>query len=330
MGDSFFRSILHTATYGRYQVVKSYQLTVYGSQWKANNKETCLYIDLEERIIENRPLKLVEEMFNRRERRRELQKNGKDENESESGSENENENERGNNIKKDQDQGYPELDEQKIRIICLSDTHTLHNSIVVPDGDVLVYCGDMGFSDWGSNLSVLNDFNKFLEKLPHRQKFLVAGNHDGSCAQNTQPLVQDKLSNCVYLCNNQTYSELDHLSPHSPLSIYGSPVSPSGKSRNVAFQFKSNSAQFHQEWNPIPPNLDLLLTHSQPIGPLNSKIFETKPRVHIYGHVHSLYGAEFSNDTLQICASSIDRHYCPTHPPIILDMYPSQQQFITS
>jgi len=64
---------------------------------------------------------------------------------------------------------------ENIKFVCLSDTHANHNKINVPDGDVLLYTGD--FSNKGRPKEIEN-FAKFLQKLPHTYKVVIAGNHD--------------------------------------------------------------------------------------------------------------------------------------------------------
>ena len=63
-----------------------------------------------------------------------------------------------------------------MEIICLSDTHELHRDVRVPDGDMLIYAGDITF--FSKNPSVLTDFNDWLGELPHKYKVVIPGNHD--------------------------------------------------------------------------------------------------------------------------------------------------------
>ena len=54
-----------------------------------------------------------------------------------------------------------------MRLVCISDTHGLHRSLVLPDGDVLVHAGDMTHFGKGRQL---DDFNEWLGELPFRVK----------------------------------------------------------------------------------------------------------------------------------------------------------------
>ena len=62
-----------------------------------------------------------------------------------------------------------------MRIVCLSDTHNLHDRIRVPEGDLLLHAGDATSRGTEKEVSVFADW---LAGLPHRHKVVVAGNHD--------------------------------------------------------------------------------------------------------------------------------------------------------
>ena len=66
-------------------------------------------------------------------------------------------------------QGLSETDKQdrrRTRFVVLSDTHNRHNELEIPDGDVLLHCGD--FTTQGLLHHVVS-FNKFLGRLPQKQ-----------------------------------------------------------------------------------------------------------------------------------------------------------------
>ena len=69
---------------------------------------------------------------------------------------------------------FPPPDKQPIRVVCISDTHTLE-WIDVPDGDLLIHAGDL------TNDGSVRDIQRaidWLKTLPHRHKVVIAGNHD--------------------------------------------------------------------------------------------------------------------------------------------------------
>jgi predicted MPP superfamily phosphohydrolase len=68
----------------------------------------------------------------------------------------------------------PPRNRASIKIVCLSDTH---ESIVqnVPEGDLLIHCGDL--TNDGTAVSIQKQID-WLASLPHQHKVLVCGNHD--------------------------------------------------------------------------------------------------------------------------------------------------------
>lgn len=63
---------------------------------------------------------------------------------------------------------------QPIRIVCISDTHTLQCDDI-PDGDLLIHAGDL--SNDGSVAEIQASVD-WLQSLPHPHKVVVCGNHD--------------------------------------------------------------------------------------------------------------------------------------------------------
>ena len=67
----------------------------------------------------------------------------------------------------------PPRNKPNVRVVCISDTHT--NTPDIPHGDVLIHAGDL------TNAGTAQDIQKqidWLDSLPHREKIIIAGNHD--------------------------------------------------------------------------------------------------------------------------------------------------------
>ncbi|KAH7096092.1 Metallo-dependent phosphatase-like protein [Auriculariales sp. MPI-PUGE-AT-0066] len=60
------------------------------------------------------------------------------------------------------------------RFVCLSDNH-LRTDIDVPDGDVLIHCGDLTRR---GGLHELKTTMPWIAAMPHKLKIVIAGNHD--------------------------------------------------------------------------------------------------------------------------------------------------------
>lgn len=75
------------------------------------------------------------------------------------------------------DPGAVPISPDKVRFVCLSDTHNRTNDLQypVPEGDVLLHAGD--FTSKGS-LHEAKIFNEWLGTLPHPHKIVISGNHE--------------------------------------------------------------------------------------------------------------------------------------------------------
>lgn len=107
-----------------------------------------------------------------------------------------------------------QIDSKIMRIVCVSDTHNLHNETKIPDGDIFIHAGDItaiGDKDF------IIDFNNWLGQLPHKHKIVIAGNHD-FCFGNESFEVEKLLTNAIYLNDNGVEIE--------GFNIWGSPISP--------------------------------------------------------------------------------------------------------
>lgn len=101
-----------------------------------------------------------------------------------------------------------------MRCVAISDTHTLHWDLIIPEADVLVHAGDaLG----RGTLEELQDFNYWLNTLPHKHKIVIAGNHDW-CFEREKERAKSLLNAAVYLQDEGTEIE--------GVYFYGSPWQP--------------------------------------------------------------------------------------------------------
>jgi len=205
-----------------------------------------------------------------------------------------------------------------MKIIAISDTHGLHWSIKIPDGDVLIHAGDL------TNRGILQeveDFNTFLGTLPHPHKIVIVGNHD-FCFENYRIDCEDALTNCIYLQDQEVTID--------GVRFYGSPWQP--WFYDWAFNLERGS-EIRAKWELIPEDTDVLITHGPPfgIGDLTAQgekagcedILEVvegiKPGLHIFGHIHEGYGVTSNDVATFINASSCDQLYQPVNQPLIYE-----------
>jgi predicted phosphodiesterase/uncharacterized protein (DUF2384 family) len=203
----------------------------------------------------------------------------------------------------------------------------------VPDGDVLVHCGDLTLR--GTESETEQAF-LWLARLSHRTKIVVAGNHDfffdpeapesfhGWSLRRTGSIGEllGRFPNISYLCDEAL--EVDGV------LFYGSPWQPYfGK-----WAFNLSREELAGKWKHIPPQVDILITHGPPHGILDindieeqcgdkallDAVLKIAPRTHAFGHIHESYGTERRNKTLFLNASICDGQYIPNRQPIVVDM----------
>lgn len=246
-------------------------------------------------------------------------------------------------------------DPNKIRIVAMSDTHSLtkHLRFDVPAGDIFIHAGD--FSACG-NLNEIVEFNEWLGSLPHEHKLVICGNHelsfdptltqsksvDSSHGSKTGTMIPSlghkrenmeaamKTKNVRQYLTNCTYLEDSGIELYG-LKFWGTPHQP--EFHRWAFNLKRGQ-EILDKWNLIPTDTDILITHTPPIGfndlcysgvragcvELLSTIQKrVKPMYNVFGHVHESYGVSSDGKVVYINASTCNIEYLPNNPPIVFD-----------
>lgn len=205
-----------------------------------------------------------------------------------------------------------------LRIVCISDTHSLHWRMTVPDGDILIHAGDL--TNVGDIRDVY-DFNDFLGELPHPHKIVIAGNHD-FCFERDSQACREILTNCLYL--------EDEAATLHGIRFYGSPWQP--WFCDWAFNLQ-RGPELKQKWDVIPPETDVLITHGPPYGQLDATrggelvgcqdlleaVERIRPRLHVFGHIHEGAGVSRNGHTTFINASSCTADYRPMNPAVVYE-----------
>ncbi len=188
-----------------------------------------------------------------------------------------------------------------MKITVFSDTHTLHNQVNIPEGDILIFAGDMNNCRDEQDVAA---FNSFLATLPHKHKVVIGGNHDHQLAGNPVT-AKSLLPEAVYL--------QDELVVIAGITIYGTPWQPIFNDRACdAFALPRGKA-LKKKWEMIPKGIDILVTHSPPSGimdqdgpvghgcsELTGVVNIIKPKYHVFGHIHSKHGVMKNGDTIFI------------------------------
>lgn len=233
------------------------------------------------------------------------------------------------------------------RIICISDTHGLHNKMFydLPKGDILIHAGDV--SNVGKRYEVTEFIEWFQSVEGFGTKIFIAGNHDFAFEKKSDPNHKDDYdwlynlinkenlseSNCVYLEDNEFL--LNHPDFSRPIKFYGTPWQP--EFFNWAFNLPRGGEEMMKKWEQIPNDTDILITHGPPSGirdfverrggydsvgcdMLRDRIQDINPVLCVFGHIHGAYGVSMVKDTLFVNASICTEQYKPINEPIIINL----------
>jgi Icc-related predicted phosphoesterase len=153
---------------------------------------------------------------------------------------------------------------------------------------------------------------------------MIAGNHDFSFEKQ---IIKDSFDygRVIYLEDSGTEIE--------GLKIYGSPVQP--WFCDWAFNVHRGAA-IKKYWDKIPEGLDILITHGPPNIILDQSILGrsdhlgcedllanlaiTKPKIHVFGHIHGSYGRWDSANTKYINASVVNEAYQVVNEPQVIEL----------
>ena len=207
-----------------------------------------------------------------------------------------------------------------MKIILTSDTHSFHDKIHLPEGDMIIPAGDV------SNKGTYGEATSFLhwfKNLPLKHKVFIAGNHDFIFEKNPPLDSSNFPEGITYLQNSAIEIE--------GVSIYGSPYTP--EFYNWAFM-KKRGEEMRQIWNMITNTVDILITHGPPITILDKsisgrlcgceellkRVTEIQPKVHVFGHIHEAYGMVEKSGTHFYNASILDESYRVKNKPFVIDV----------
>jgi Icc-related predicted phosphoesterase len=220
-----------------------------------------------------------------------------------------------------------------MRIVAISDTHGSHFGLSLPDGDMLIHCGD--FSSEGG-LKDTFDFLSWFNTHPHQHKIFIAGNHDWLCERDPALFksILEQFPDLTYLQDNSVKV--------NGLLVHGSPVQP--RFYNWAFN-RDRGEDIKRHWDMIPDGTDVLITHGPPYGycdiaprtgfygvtertgckDLLDAIKQVKPKIWVGGHIHYSYGVGTINHddgskTMCYNSSVLNEDYVVSNKPWIINI----------
>lgn len=183
-----------------------------------------------------------------------------------------------------------------LKIWHISDTHTFHGLLKVPEGiDIVIFSGDCSNSrDPYNNEPEVRNFIYWYSTLDIKYKIFVAGNHDNSIERNLVKEEDFIKSGIIYLENDFVTVE--------GFKIWGSPYTPTFGN----WSFMKAREKINRVWEHIPEDTDILVVHGPPKGILDHSynregeyercgcsalrkqvLNRIKPKLMCFGHIHN-------------------------------------------
>ena len=177
-----------------------------------------------------------------------------------------------------------------LRILQISDTHNRHQQLTnLPVADVIVHCGD--FTENGTEEEVLDFLNWFIS-LPYAHKIFITGNHD-ICLWDAEEI--EELPDNVHFLQDRS------------CEING---------------IKFFGLAYNHPKSLIPDGINVLVTHEPPAmildesnnthwgnAHLRNRVFQVKPKYHLFGHAHEGHGTEKVDGIIFSNGSCLDDFY---------------------
>jgi Icc-related predicted phosphoesterase len=222
-----------------------------------------------------------------------------------------------------------------MKLVLISDTHTMLDQVRVPSGDILIHAGDATFD--GNKIDQVKQFNDHLGMLKDKFKHIiyVPGNHDF--------IFQDDEKQGRKIVTNADHILIDQSVEIEGIKFYGSPWQP--WYHDWAFNFPERDLAKSEiaaaKWAEIPEDTQVLITHSPPYKMMDKAMNNRRDngdrnvgckalaarlkelpllKVHVFGHIHEGYGevqAKIHFVNASICTRI---GYLPTNSPIVVNI----------
>mmetsp|Transcript_3668 Transcript_3668/g.5287 ORF Transcript_3668/g.5287 Transcript_3668/m.5287 type:complete len:303 (-) Transcript_3668:1035-1943(-) len=206
------------------------------------------------------------------------------------------------------------------RIAIISDTHGKHRKLKIPPScDVLCHCGDI-FQRYGTNNAdgeiFLRDFADWLKEVDV-PSVIIGGNHDVILEK-----LGDEKVRTIFSNSGASYLR-DGMVNVAGLTFYGSPWSPTGRTRNKAFQNGIDAREEAAKAVDYTAEryIDVLLTHARD-DRWETLVAASKVKLWAHGHWHNERGdiRVIPGGCVSVNAASHDLMYRNRHPPVVFDV----------
>ena len=186
-----------------------------------------------------------------------------------------------------------------MRIWHISDTHTYHDLLTIPqDIDLVIFSGDCSNPrNPYHNEPEVRDFLTWFSGLAIPHKVMIAGNHDSSIEKGLVDKETIEALGIHYLENTNVTIE--------GIKIFGSPWTPTF----CNWSFNKDRSKLERMWrNVIDDDCDIVIVHGPPQGILDlsmdrqnvmefcgdksllNQVIKVQPKLMLFGHIHNCKG----------------------------------------
>lgn len=221
-----------------------------------------------------------------------------------------------------------------VTIVAMSDTHNYHEGVPLPDGNVLVHCGD---STLKGRQGELASFLAWFARTPFEHRVLIGGNHDWALEAGEVPIPPG-----VTYLNGQA-AQVAGLRffgaawRSRPAWVKRDDQGNIRQGRYSAFGVMLDEVDDH--WSRIPEGTDVVVTHVPPLGLMDlgpvdpdgvqrrrgcpallARLRQVRPQLHLFGHNHHEVGLRTIEGTTHVNAALLDDEYRLVRPPVVLEV----------
>lgn len=216
-----------------------------------------------------------------------------------------------------------------MRLVVTADTHSKFSADAIPDGDVFIHCGDLMYT---GHVGEWYPLLECLAALPHKQKFLVPGNHD-YYIEHYLGLARSEL---------RRNAGVKLLMEDSELELAGRQVLATPAVTGLG-GWAFNTLEITLDQMLKGRTGDIVLTHApmykvldaiNPTGDTAAQRnhvgswalaawyhgLEKKPEFMFHGHIHESYGEHHEWGTSFYNVAMCDRDYQQVNAPVIIDL----------
>jgi len=240
-----------------------------------------------------------------------------------------------------------------MKIVAISDTHTKHEKVIIPECDVLVVAGDF---TWKGKFMEVVGFAAWLREQPAKRIIVIAGNHEltfdryhrGYDPSARDLIAKDPFGRITYLENQSVTID--------GVKFYGTPNTPwfhdwafNGVETDTHPFSSMALPQLRNIYGHIDDDTDVLICHGPAygcadrggLGNEDERLGSTdllrrtqqlkKLKLTICGHIHEARGfVRLAPDyKLYANVATLDRDYETARPPVVFELNELDAQIVS-